>query len=349
MMRGGEREFQRILVVRTDRIGDVILTVPAMQALRRLYPEAFLAVLATPTTRDLLRGHSWIDEVMVDDRRGRHQGPRGFLRLVAEVRNRRFDLAVVFHIKKRTNWLCFLAGIPHRLGYAGGKASFLLTRSLPDERPSGRKHETEYCLDVVRTLGTVEGRLSLSLPVPDEAREWAEAWVRRYEGSGPLAAVHLGASCPTKRWPVRCFAEVVGVLQRKHRCRVVLIGAAGTRPFARELLLRVSEPVDDLTGETSLMQTAALLERCDLLISNDSGPVHLAAAVGTPVVSIFTRNQPGINPARWRPLGPKSFTVAPPRREGISFASGRVEDPSQLESVRVEEVLRSVDALFELC
>jgi heptosyltransferase-2 len=111
----------------------------------------------------------------------------------------------------------------------------------------------------------------------------------------------------------------------------------------------VSCPVYNLAGKTTLGQLVSLLKRCSLLVSNDSGPVHVAAALGTPVVSIFTRNQPGINPERWKPLGEKSAYVAPDKDLSISFARGEVSDSAFLDTITPQDVLRAVDALFKLC
>ena len=108
-------------------------------------------------------------------------------------------------------------------------------------------------------------------------------------------------------------------------------------------------PIVDLTGQTSVSQLVSVFKRCHFVISNDSGPVHLAAGVNTPVVSIFTRNQPGINPERWRPLGDKSIFVAPDVNDEISFIKGQVEDSEYLDVIQVKDVLDAVDSVFKLC
>ena len=108
--------YKNILIVRTDRIGDVVLTTPAIMALRRHYPNAKISILVTPQTRELVDGNSCIDEVIIDDRKGEHKG-YGFFKLIGLLRQKRFDVAVNYHTKKRTNLACFLAGIPIRIGY----------------------------------------------------------------------------------------------------------------------------------------------------------------------------------------------------------------------------------------
>lgn len=344
-------EHKRILIVRTDRIGDVILTTPAVKALRRAYPRAFISILVSPLTQDLVKGNPDVDEVMVDDRTGRHRGPAGYGRLVSMIRSRHFDLAVNFHTKKRTNLLCFLAGIPTRVGYRDKKFGFLLTRPVTDTRPQGVRHEARYCLDVLNAVGIEEERMEIFVPLQREAEDWAEALVAEHhlDSARTLLAIHPGASCPTKRWPARRFVEVIEALRRKGPCSVILVGAEDNRSIAREVLVGLSHPAVDLTGKTTVAQLASLFKRCHLVVSNDSGPVHIAAAVGTPVVSIFTRNQPGINPERWRPLGERSRYVAPRHQEAMDFAKGVVNDPKYLDAVSSQEVLEAIDSVFKLC
>lgn len=354
------KEFKNILIVRTDRVGDVILTVPAIKALRQALPHSRISLLVSPATRDLVEGSPFADEVLVDDRRHEHQGMAGFLRLLWSLRRRRFDLAVIYHTKRRTNLLCFLAGIPCRAGYKNKKCGFLLTHPLADERPLGRRHEAQYCLDVLRDLG-IESAVFAKTPeelaedlhvvLREESERWAETFLAQDHlgTAGRLVAVHPGASDPSKRWPAERFAEVIDVLAKRYDSPAVIIGTAQISGIATRISSQARAKVLDLTGKTNLSQLASLLKRCHLLISNDSGPVHLAAAVGTPVVSIFTRNQPGINPERWRPLGAKSRVVSVPLDTTVSFKKAGSADSRYLEAIAAGEVLEAVDALFKLC
>ena len=130
-----------------------------------------------------------------------------------------------------------------------------------------------------------------------------------------------------------------------------MIGDSRVSDEAKEMISVVSGTTIDATGQTTVGQLAALLVRCDLLVSNDSGPVHIAAGVGTPVVSIFTRNQPGINPQRWKPLGERSrvVSVKPSQNCDISFKKAGSKGAEYAERIAVTEVLEAVDALFKLC
>lgn len=344
------KKYKNILIVRTDRIGDVVLTTPVIRALRRSLPDAAITMLVTPATSELVRGNFHLNEVLVDDRTGLHKGTLGFLKLVGLIRRKSFDTAIVFHTKRRTNLLCFLAGIPERIGYANNKLGFLLTRPLTDRRHLGRKHESEYCLDVLRAMGITCDKTEFYIPVQQHAEEWAEYFLTTNNiDRKNLIVIHPGASCPTKQWSTGRFAELMIQLRERYGSQFVLVGAANIKETADEIMAKVKFSVLNLTGITTVSQTVSLLKRCRLLISNDSGPVHLADALGTPVISIFTRNQPGINPERWQPLGKNSRTVITPFQGEMSFADKNTVSQEYLELIPVQPVLEAVDSIFKLC
>lgn len=336
------KSFKNILVVRTDRIGDVVLTSPAFKVLRESFPYAKISVLVTPTTKELVEGNPNIDHVLVDDRKDEHGGVFGFWRLMNSLREKRFDCAIIFHTKRRANALCFFAGIPTRVGYRNNKWGFLLTDPVADKRHEGIKHESQYCLDVIRHLGVTVGSGVVFLPLQKEAEEWAEAWLKEQKIlllKDSLIAVHPGASGPEKQWTKAGFSQVIQQLIDKYSAKVVMIGSSDIQPVAQEIQMLAQRPVWDLTGKTTVSQMASLLKRCTFLISNDSGPVHVADAVGTPVISIFTRNQPGINSARWKPVSGRGRVLSP-----------ALQKPgAPPENVPVQDVLEAVDALFKLC
>jgi heptosyltransferase-2 len=336
-------DYRNIFLIRTDRVGDVILTTPAVRAIRQTFPKARVTMMVAAANASLMDGNPDINQLMVDDRWGKHKGMGGFWRLVREVRCQHFDIAVNFIPKKRTNLLCFLAGIPRRVGYLNNKYGFLLSHQILDSRHQGTMHESEYCLQVVKTLGATTDTLMPFLSVKPDDESWAKDVLSHagYDSSSIMVAVHAGASCPTKRWPVARFADLLKQMRRTYFCHIVLVGGPETIASSRELGKQLGDPVLDMTGKTTLGRLAGLLQECRLLISNDSGPVHMADALGIPVVSIFTRNHPGINPQRWRPLGPQSRVVAPPLQSGI-FLAKKYEDLSQ-----IGEGVPSLEAVWE--
>ncbi|MFH0753261.1 MAG: glycosyltransferase family 9 protein [Candidatus Omnitrophota bacterium] len=166
--------FKNILVVRTDRMGDVVLTIPSIRALKKQFPGAKVSVWLDASTRPLMGGLSFIDDLIVEDK---ERGWQGFFALVALLRRKRFDLAVIYHTKRRTNAACALAGIPMRLGYKNNKNGWMLTHPVEDRRHIGEKHEVMYCLDLLRPIGVESTDISLELPHDKAAELWANDMV----------------------------------------------------------------------------------------------------------------------------------------------------------------------------
>ena len=338
------KTFKNILIVRTDRIGDVVLTVPAVRAVRRAFPDARISFWVAPETKDIVDGLPFIDEVLTKKRKN---GLREYLDFLFLLRRKKFDLAVIYHTKRHTNTACFLAGIPVRLGYCDNKLGFLLTHPVEDRRHFGEKHEAEYCLDLLRTIGIEDHDLKLELALQKDAEVWAERFVAEHAGKGlRLVAVHPDASCPTRRWPVLHFAALMDRLSMEAGVKVVLVGAPSAVPLAREMQGLLKCDILDLTGQTTLAQLTSLLSRCALVVSNDTGPVHVAAALGIPTVTIFMRQQPGINPQRWKPLGDKSVTLMNKPGEEIMVDRHSRVISSRFDSITVEEVFQTSRTLL---
>lgn len=347
------KKYKNILIVRTDRIGDIVLTTPAMHAIKEKYPESRLTVLVSPLTYDLLHGLPWIDELMMDDRRGLTKGLGGFLHLVHSLRHKNFDLAIIIHTKRRTNLLCFLAGIPERLGYRNNKYGFLLNKPVEDKRHHGQKHEAEYCLDLLAEIG-----IRVSEPRPEVAvHKQSERWVLDFlkgkgvEDTHHLFVIHSAASDPAKQWPKENFAELIDTLAKKDDQAIfMIVGNKENQATARGIQVQANTEVIDTSGLLTIRQLVSLLKHSFMVISNDSGPVHIAAALDTPVISIFTRNQPGINPKRWRPLGERTQVVSvAPEEEPLDYSKSRPYDSKSMQVIPVRDVVAAVDSLCKLC
>jgi heptosyltransferase-2 len=295
---------KRILVIRLDRLGDVILSLPVAQALRRHFPHAFIVMMVSPACRDVVQGHPALNEVMSYDKEVEHRGWRSTIRFARGLRRHHFDTALILHPSNRSHWIPWLAGIPVRIGYRR-KSGWLLTHPHPHRKQEGSKHEAVYSLELLSFFGIEPMAPRPVVPVHPEAvgridRLLSEASVRPGDR---LVAIHPSASCISKRWMPERFAQVADRLSREHRLRVCLVAGTNDAGWARQVADAMQEHPLNLAGALSIGELAALLRRCALLISNDSGPVHVAAAVGTPVIDIFGRNQRGLSPLRWGPLG----------------------------------------------
>ncbi|MBF0619797.1 MAG: glycosyltransferase family 9 protein, partial [Candidatus Omnitrophica bacterium] len=165
------RDLKNILIVRTDRIGDVVLTIPAIRAVKKAFPNARVTVWVAAMTKDLVSGLSFVDEVITEDLK---TGWFGYMRLVMELMQRKFDCAIIYHTKRRTNMACALAGIPMRLGYLNDKGGKFLTHPIKDERHLGLKHESLYCLQLLEALDIHSNDVALQLPFQPEAEAWVQ-------------------------------------------------------------------------------------------------------------------------------------------------------------------------------
>ena len=215
-----------------------------------------------------------------------------------------------------------------------------------------REENTFVLIDT--NLSISNGMIKLTVPIVDMQTVFSHTLARflqRQKNINPknLIVIHPGASDPTKEWPAHRFAELMNRLQEKYGSQFVIIGAQNNQKIVAQILSQVKCPVLNLTGKTTISQLVSLLKRCRLLISNDSGPVHVADALGIPVISIFTRNQPGINPERWQPLGKNSRVIVTPFKGEMSFAHKNPASSEYLELISTQQVLEAVDAIFKLC
>ncbi|MBI1976772.1 MAG: glycosyltransferase family 9 protein [Candidatus Omnitrophica bacterium] len=315
---------RKILLVRCDRIGDLLLTVPAIDYIREKWRGTSVgandhsplqSMLVNVNTAELIRGHPGLQEVITLDKKGIHKGVLGTLRLIFQLRQKKFDACLVFHPTRRVHLILFLAGIPRRVGYPVKWGKRLLTDFIADRRHLSNQHEIENVLDFVDQSPWRERAESRKWKV-ENGKFWiaqdekAEQRIeQRLEAAGWMkecffVVLHPGASDPCKRWPIQRFVETGKQLRQQLNVGIAVIAGSGESPLGMETAKQIPGAVD-FSGKTTLLELAALLKRSRLLISNDSGPVHVATAVGTPVLSLFGRDHPGLGPVRWRPLGKK--------------------------------------------
>ena len=295
----------RLLFIRTDRLGETLLALPAAAALRAAYPQARLTLLMQPALQPLLAGVPGIDEVLAYDGAAPSAWWRRALRLGRALRPRRFDVAVVSNPKKELHLAVWLAGIPVRAGY-GRKWGGLLTHRVPDRKALGERHEVEYNLELVsRVVGplTTGSIPTVRLPLREEEQGTVRQLLARHgvQGSDPFLVVHPWTSNPVKRWPAARYRELVRMMAQ--RLPVVVVGGPEAVGVTSDVIPAGQPRVVNLVGGLSLSELAELLRSARLLVSNDSGPVHLAAAVGTPTVVLFGGSSLAAGPRRWGPLG----------------------------------------------
>jgi len=291
-------DVQRLLIVKPSSLGDIVHALPVLSALRRRFPSARLSWLVKREWADVLEGHPDLDEVLAVD-----LSATGWPAAVRAVRAGRFDLVVDLQGLLRSAVLGWVSGSPARVGLANGRegSPWFYTHRVPV--PDASMHAVDRYLLVARFLGAdpeQPGPSAFLLPRDAAAEVRVEALLAAagIQDGTVLAALNPSARWTTKRWPAESFAAVGDWLQRQG-ARVVMVGGREERP-AGEAVIRSMRTVPlDLGGRTSIKELIALLRRLRMFITNDSGPMHLAAALGTPVVALFGPT----DPARTGPYG----------------------------------------------
>ena len=284
----------KILVRATNWVGDAIMALPALRALRAAFAGASISVLARPYVAEIYAGQGIADALIPYDSCGIHAGFRGRERLAVELRAENFDAALLLQNAFDAAWLAWRARIPQRIGYARDARSLLLTKAVlvpkPGEIPA---HEQFYYLELLRRAGWLKnysGEKHVTLRVAPQTLENAERSLL-LAGARPQKlriAIGAGASYGSaKCWPPARFAEVANRLAAQFDADAILFGTAAEKEVSAAISAGLRRPPIDLTGKTAIADLPALLSCCHLFIGNDSGAMHVAAAVGLPVVAIF--------------------------------------------------------------
>ena len=287
--------MNRILVRGVNWVGDTILTYPTVQKLKSLFPHSHLAILVPSHLIDLWKTFPYADEIIP------FQKKRGFgsiwedLNLSQSLKDRNFDLAIIFPRSFRSAFQAYLARIPIRIGYQDEGRSLFLTHGIRRTEEIRRSHRVHYFQKLTDSLGQAEGSSSPRIFLREEDRKWAEQKLRDLgiQDGRPLIGMNPGATYGlAKCWYPERFGELGKRLFEKWKATVLLFGKEEERPIAKEILQHLKEGGIDLTGKTHLLQLAALLERCQLIVTNDTGTMHVATAVGAPVVALFGSTDP---------------------------------------------------------
>jgi heptosyltransferase-2 len=284
---------RKILVRAANWLGDAVMSLPALEALRRRFPEAEIVVLSKPWVSELYWRHPAVTRHIVYDPAADHRGPGGFWKLIRQLRADHFDAAILFQNAFHAAWMAWLAGIPVRVGYDRDGRGALLTEAVYPPRPAAYGHQAYYYLELLFRAGLIEKAEPLEairLGLERSEETWAAKYIDALGLHGPRFLVGLspGASFgPAKRWLPDRFADLADRLINALHADVLIFGSREERPLAETIASEMEHTPIILAGETTLRQFMALLARCRLIITNDSGPMHLAAALGIPLVAVF--------------------------------------------------------------
>jgi heptosyltransferase-2 len=289
---------ERLLIRGTNWVGDAVMSIPALREIRRIFPRAHISLLVQPWVRDVYSSVDFIDCTLDYDKSGVHKGWTGLGRLVSELRRGKYQVAILLQNALEAAFIAWMARIPVRVGYARDGRALLLTHACRIDPSLRQKHQAFYYLGILSAAGLLDSKswekpdchLAITIGVRDADRARAREMLRM-EGVEPgqlVVGLNPGAYYGSaKRWLSERYAAVAETLAEKYRAHIVIFGSAAERPIADEIATRMTHRPVIFSGRTTLAQLMALICECTLLITNDSGPMHLAAALDVPQLAIF--------------------------------------------------------------
>ncbi len=306
--------IKKMLLVKLSSIGDVVHSLPILKVLRGRYPKAHIAWVVKPFCKEIIEGNPYLDEVLIFERgkwgsmKNAACAVRDFGRLIRKIRRRKFDMVVDLQGLFYTGLITFLSGSPLRLGFANAREFSHLFYNRKVHVPTMDLHAVDRYLLMAKALGISGGGMDFTIRISQQDRQFVQDFLRRTQvrsPSGPLIAMNPSARWITKQWNVEKFAELADALHDQWGANIVLIGSHEDVELVEKVCrLTRCDPIVT-TGKTNLKQLVALLDQADLLITNDTGPMHIAASVATPTVSLFGPT----DPRRTGPYGPGHVVV----------------------------------------
>ncbi|MDH4184334.1 MAG: glycosyltransferase family 9 protein, partial [Nitrospinota bacterium] len=293
----------RILIVRTDRIGDLVLTLPLFASIRQAWPEAYIAALVRDYTRELVEGRDDVDEVISFDSPGAHLPGGMILPMAARLRALKFDAAILPYLKTSVALAVALARIPLRIGPATKIAQIFLNRRISQRRSKSLKNEADHNLELLTPLGVKPVRVA-KIPVDNSA-----PGVFSKNHDRPLVGIHPGHGGSARTWPIARWEELALALTQEGYS-VAVTGAAQERELVDRVAQAAGGGAQKYIGDRGLRQLARALSDLDAFVAPSTGPLHIASAVGVPVVGIYCPIFVCL-PERWGPIGPGGGAIRP--------------------------------------
>lgn len=339
----GEHKSPRLLIVRLTAIGDVIHGIPVACALREAMPKAFLGWIAEGTAGDVLEGHPALDVLIRVPRRW-WKSPREIWRMRRRLRELHFDIALDLQCLTKSAAAAWISGIPRRIGRAGEDGRELSTLFNNELVLASGTHVIEHYLSMLRVFGIMSPQMQFNLPQRPGELQFADRFLRESSLAGRrFAVLNPAAGWPSKMWPAERYGELARHLHYKHNlASVAAWGVAGEQPLA-ETIVATSGGHAVLAPPTTMLEFSALCRRAALFVGSDTGPMHLAAAVGTPTISMH-----GPSRADWcGAYGPDNLRMQVRYEAGSSLERRRADD-SAMRAITVDMVKHACDQLLGL-
>jgi len=302
------KKIKKILIVSTSWLGDAVITIPTIYGIKNLFPDAHLAILTKDTISDIFKTVEAVDEIIPFHKEKGCKKAFSILKTSLMLKTKKFDQVFIFPRSIGSALTCFLAGIPERIGFGSVGRRFLLTETVERDQKTLPKHQVHY---YKKLLGSSEKTSFPELPhvhVPESNIKWAREFLlsKKDNSKDFLVGINPGSTYgEAKQWLPERFGELAKKLSKNNRCDIIIFGDSNSSLLAEKINNDLEIKAIDVTGKTNILQLTALLKECDLLVTNDTGPMHVACAVQTPVVAIYGST----NHVTTSPLGPDAVMI----------------------------------------
>lgn len=285
-------EPKRILIWLQNWRGDVLFSTPFIKAIRKRYKDSHIAVIVNSRCREILEDNKYINEIVIYDDKIQERSIIGKIRFIISLKNKKFDTIFLLHRSLSRAMIACMAGVKERIGYFYKKRNFMLTKII--EQPTEPLHKIEYFLNIASHAGSDISDKSLDFFVNEEDRSYIDELLRRngVNKGDPFIVINPGGNWPAKRWQEEDFAELSDRLIKKYNMKIVISGSENDVSRALRIQELAQEMLTIICGKTTLKQLGALFEKARIAISGDSGPLHIALAVGTGVIALFGPTSP---------------------------------------------------------
>lgn len=341
-----DKKHKRILIFEVNWLGDVLFSTPLLRAVREKFKDAYIACLTVPRAKEVLEYNPAIDEIIIYDENGLHAGLIGKIRLILSLRKKRFDLAILLHRSFTRALITYLSGIRERTGYATKKREILLTR--PVEVPEEELHKVEYFLRIAKSIGCDISSKDYDFFISDKERGYIKSELSK-EGvsdKDTLLVINPGGNWEPKRWSEEKFADLSDRLAVRHGLKVAASGAGKDLGRIMRIKKKMKTPLAVFAGRTGLKELGALMQRADFVISGDSGPMHIAVAVGSNVIALFGPTSPALT----GPYGNGSYEVLQ-KDVGceVPCYEFSCDNYKCMQAITVEDVLWVFEGMYKKC
>lgn len=326
----------KILLIRTDRLGDVILSTPVASAIKRVLPESHVTFLAGRYTRDLLVHHHDIDDVLVEEDLG--DGKTAIKKLSES----KFDVCIALHPEQKWAWRTYRAGIPIRIGTAYRAFSVFYNHRVFEHRKHTNRHEVEHNLNLLKPLGIPFGKVTFRFELPETVRGKTRLLLKKkgWNREQPLIVLHPGSGGSAVNWPAASFGRLAKEL-RDRNLTVAVTGVASERELVDSVVRAAQTELLRLDNALNLLELAAVLEQASVVVANSTGPLHLAVAMGTEVVGLYCPVPP-CHPERWGPYGRPDSVLVPQQVSCKRCGSKMCAKTHCMEQISVKVVLEKI-------